>query len=130
MDMTRKGQRWVLDAFLAVGGLDVLHPDAGAIFEQIGYDSTDLKRVFNPVKAGSMLPSAWSAAAREIEQRARHWEERGFIRTAKRLYERATLLYARTHYSIIGDDPRRMRYLDKLVATFEKVIELDRKSVV
>ena len=32
MDSMRKGQRWVLDAFLSVGGLDVLHPDAGALF--------------------------------------------------------------------------------------------------
>ncbi|TPQ37908.1 alpha/beta hydrolase family protein [Cupriavidus pinatubonensis] len=122
MDAMRKGQRWVLDAFLAVGGLDVLHPDAGAIFEQIGYDSTDLKRVFGPVKAGSMLPSAWSGAAKEIEHRAQHWEERGFTRTARRLYERATLLYARTHYSILGDDPRRGRYLEKVIESFEKVI--------
>jgi cephalosporin-C deacetylase-like acetyl esterase len=123
MDSMRKGQRWVLDSFLAIGGLDVLHPDAGAIFEQIGYDSNDLKRVFDPVKAGSMLPSAWAAAAREIEGRAQHWEHRGYAYTAKRLYERATVLYARTHYSILGEDPRRLRYLAKVISSFEKVIE-------
>jgi dienelactone hydrolase len=123
MDNMRKGQRWVLDSFLAIGGLDVLHPDAGAIFEQIGYDSNDLKRVFQPVKAGSMLPSAWAAAAHEIEGRAQYWEQRNCVNTARRLYERATLLYARTHYSILGDDPRRQRYLTKVIASFEKVIE-------
>jgi dienelactone hydrolase len=124
MDSMRKGQRWVLDAFLSLGGLDVLHPDAGALFEQIGYDSTDIKRVFGPVKAGSMLPACWSAAAKEIEQRARHWEQRGFAATAKRMYERSALLYARTHYSVLADDPRRARYLNKVVQSFEKVIEL------
>jgi alpha-beta hydrolase superfamily lysophospholipase len=124
MDTMRKGQRWVLDAFLSVGGLDVLHPDAGALFEQIGYDSTDIKRVFAPVKAGSMLPACWSAAAREIEGRARHWDERGFSATAKRMYERASLLYARTHYSVLADDPLRTRYLNKVIQSFERVIEL------
>jgi len=129
MDSMRKGQRWVLDSFLAIGGLDVLHPDAGAIFEQIGYDSNDIKRVFDPVKAGSMLPSAWSAAAREIEGRAQYWESRGCRATARRLYERATLLYARTHYSILGDDPRRARYLKKLISCFDKVIEFSAQPI-
>ena len=129
MDSMRKGQRWVLDAFLSVGGLDVLHPDAGALFEQIGYDSTDIKRVFGPVKSGSMLPACWSAAAKEIERRARHWEQRGFAATAKRMYERSALLYARTHYSVLADDPRRVRYLNKLVQSFEKVIELATQPV-
>lgn len=123
-DAMRKGQRWVLDAFIASGGIDVLHPEAGAVLEQLGYDSTDLKRVFERVKATSMVPAAWSMAAREIEHRAAHYDARKFRATARTLYERATLLYARTHYSIMAADARRDRYLAKYVSCFEKVISL------
>jgi cephalosporin-C deacetylase-like acetyl esterase len=124
MDLMRKGQRWVLDAFLSVGGLDVLHPNAAPVFEQLGYDSTDLKRVFAPVKAGSMLPGSWSDIAKEMEGRAKHYEQRGFSTAAKRMYERAALLFARTHYSILADGPRRTAYLNKALQSFDKVVEM------
>ncbi|UIF84736.1 S9 family peptidase [Cupriavidus sp. UYPR2.512] len=123
MDTTRKGQKWILDALIAVAGLDVLHPGAARVMEQLGYDATDLKRVFEPLKSGSMAISSWSSVARDIEGRANHWAARGFQATAKRMFERAGLLYARTHYSI-HDIELRKRYWRKYVACFDKVAEL------
>lgn len=124
MDPMRKGQRWILDAFIASGGIDVLHPEAGAVLEELGYNSSDMKRVFERVKATSMVPAAWSSVAAEITKRADYWYARGFRAAALGLFERATLLYARTHYSILADDPRRTRYLQKTLQSFERVMEL------
>lgn len=129
MDPMRKGQRWILDAFIGQGGFDVLHPEAGAALEEFGYNSTDFKRVFARVKSTSQIAGAWSAVAREVEGRAQYWKSRGANRAALGLYERAALLYGRTHYSFYGDDPRRLRYLDKLVQTFQQVIELTPHAV-
>ena len=124
MDPLRKGQRWILDAFIAQGGMDILHPEAAASFEQFGYDATDFKTVFSRVKSTSQVPQAWASVGKEIEARADFWHARGCDQAALGLYERAALLYGRTHYSFFGNDPRRHRYLDKLVATFQKVAAL------
>lgn len=124
MDPLRKGQRWILDAFIAQGGMDILHPEAAAVFEEFGYNSTDFKTVFSRIKSTSQVPQAWSSVAREIEGRAAYWKSRGARTAALGLYERAAVLYGRAHYSFYGDDPRRARYLDKLVAMFQQVEEL------
>ncbi|MES2116089.1 MAG: alpha/beta fold hydrolase [Pseudomonadota bacterium] len=124
MDPMRKGQRWILDAFIASGGIDVLHPEAGAVLEELGYNSSDLKRVFERVKATSMVVSAWNSVAAEVTKRADYWYGRGCRAAAHGLYERATLLYARAHYSIMADDPRRTRYLHKMLQCQARVMEL------
>jgi pimeloyl-ACP methyl ester carboxylesterase len=129
MDPMRKGQRWILDAFIGQGGFDVLHPEAAAALEEFGYNSTDFKRVFSRVKSTSQVAAAWSSVAAEAESRARYWQSRGARTAALGLYERAALLFGRTHYSFYGDDPRRVRYLDKLVKTFQQVIELSPHAV-
>jgi dienelactone hydrolase len=129
MDPMRKGQRWILDAFIGQGGFDVLHPEAAAALEEFGYNSTDFKRVFSRVRSTSQIASAWSSVAAEVESRARYWKSRGARTAAAALYERSALLYGRTHYSFYGDDPRRVRYLDKLVKTFQEVIELSPHAV-
>ena len=129
MDPMRKGQRWILDAFIGQGGFDVLHPEAAAALEEFGYNSTDFKRVFSRVKSTSQMAAAWSSVAAELESRAHYWKSRGARTAAVGLYERAAVLYGRTHYSFYGEDPRRMRYLDKLIKTFQEVIELSAHAV-
>ena len=42
MDPTRKGQKWILDAFIGAGGMGVLHPESNSFREQLGYNSYDL----------------------------------------------------------------------------------------
>ena len=107
----------------------MLHPEAAAALEEFGYNSTDFKRVFSRMKSTSQVAAAWSSVAAEAESRARYWQSRGARCAALGLYERAALLYGRTHYSFYGDDPRRVRYLDKLTKTFEQVIELSPHAV-
>jgi len=123
MPTTRDGQRWILDTLLGVGGFDVLHPGVVPVMLQFGYDQADLERIFDGATAGLVVRDRMGARGQEVEQKAQYWEERGFRRTAARLYHRASLIYGRTYYSYFGDDSRRMRYLNCCLRAFDKVAE-------
>ena len=122
MDAARKGQRWVLDALIGSGGLDVLHPGAAALFEQIGYNMVDLERVFSQIESTAMAPGAWGRVAREIEVRAHYWRGRGYDQAALALFKRALVLYGRAQYSL--RDERRSHYRARLLDVFEQVCDL------
>lgn len=129
MDPTRKGQRWILDGFISSGGMGLLHPESNFFREQLGYNSYDLKRVFDLAKSTQQITAAWATVAKEIEGRAQHWLERGSTSTALALYERAMLLYGRTHYSITTNPERRRKYLASLIRCRSKVAELSAHRV-
>jgi dienelactone hydrolase len=122
MDGARKGQRWVLDALIGSGGLDVLHPGAAALFEQIGYNMVDLDRVFSQIESTAMAPGAWARVAGEVEARAQYWRGRGYDQAALALYKRALVLFGRTQYLLRGE--RRTLYRKRLLGVFEQVREL------
>ena len=124
MDPTRKGQKWILDAFIGAGGMGVLHPESNYFREQLGYDSYDLKRVFELAKSTQMMTAAWATVAKEIEGRAAYWLARGSQSAALALFERAMLLYGRAHYSIAGNPERRQKYLAKLTHCRNRVAAL------
>lgn len=123
MPTKRDGQRWILDTLLGVGGFDVLHPGAVPVMLQFGYDQADLERIFDGASAGLLVRDRMGARGQEVERKAEYWDGRGFQRTAARLYLRASLIYGRTYYSYFGDDPRRMRYLNRCLRAFDKVME-------
>ena len=124
MDPTRKGQKWILDAFIGANGMGVLHPESNYFREQLGYNSYDLKRVFERAKSTQMMTAAWATVAKEIEGRAEYWLERGSQSAALALFERAMLLYGRAHYSISGNTERRKKYLAKLTHCRNRVAAL------
>ena len=119
--MERRGQRWILDTLTGMGGLDVLHPEAQATFERFGYNHTDLRRVFS-VPKGALLTKSWTKTAKEVEGKAKFFESRGFNKTARDLYLRASILYGRAQYTFFRDDPRKTALHNKVVECYEKVI--------
>ena len=102
MDPMRKGQRWILDAFIGQGGFDVLHPEAAAALEEFGYNSTDFKRVFSRVKSTSQMAAAWSSVAAELESRAHYWKSRGARTAAVGLFKENRF---GLHDSVVRADP-------------------------
>jgi dipeptidyl aminopeptidase/acylaminoacyl peptidase len=120
--MERKGQKWILETLLGVGGLDILHPESQGTFEQFGYNHNDLKRVFS-IPSGSMMTKSWVKTAEEVEAKGKYAEKRGFHLTARDLYLRASLLYGRSQYTYFRDDPRKNALHNKLVECYEKVIK-------
>ena len=124
MDQTRKGQKWILDAFINSGGMGLLHPESNYFREQLGYNAYDLKRVFELGKSGTMITAAWAMIAKEVEGRARYWLAQGSKSAALTLFERAMLLYGRAHYSISTNPERRRKFLQKLALCRQAVIDL------
>ncbi|MFQ5914807.1 MAG: alpha/beta hydrolase family protein [Nitrospinota bacterium] len=122
MTTKRAGQRWVLDALVAVGGWDILHPEIRGIFEELGYYHSDVDRVFSKVGSTLHFARAWATTAQEVERKARWAERRGFRTAARDYYHRATLLYGRAQYGFFGDDPRKSYFHAKLVSCYGKVI--------
>ena len=124
MDPTRTGQKWILDGFIAHGGMGLLHPESNHFREQLGYNSYDLKRVFDIAKSTQMITAAWSAVAKEVESRGRYWLKNDSPSAALALFERAMLLYGRAHYSVTAHPERRLKYLAKLVEIRDMVAKL------
>src|SRR5579863_8011248 len=129
MDPTRKGQKWILDAFIGSGGMGVLHPESNYFREQLGYNSYDLKRVFDRAKGTQMMTAAWATIAKEVEGRADYWLRRESKLTALALFERAMLLYGRAHYSITANPERRKKYLAKVTHCRNRVAQLSPQRI-
>lgn len=122
--MERKGQRWILDILLGMGGLDVLHPESQAFFEQVGYQHIDLQKVFSIPRA-SMLTKSWTKNAQDVERKARDAEERGFKLSARDFYVRAGLMYGRAQYTYFRDSPNKAALHARLVECFKKVMQFN-----
>ncbi|MFQ5911800.1 MAG: alpha/beta hydrolase [Nitrospinota bacterium] len=114
-------QSWVMDAFLASGGgWSILHPEAEGIFEELGYNHTDIVRVVSRTKAAKMFPKAWSLTAAEVARKANNYEERGFCLAARDLYRRAAQLYGRAQYGYFFDHPLKTHFHVQMVQCYEK----------
>jgi dienelactone hydrolase len=100
-----------LDAAIAQGGFDALHPQARGIMEEFGVDHTDFDKVFTQVRSGAMMPKAWADVARQTERRAEHHRDLDFHETASGLYARAAVLWGHGNYTIRDlKDPRKTTF--------------------
>ncbi|MED2789307.1 alpha/beta hydrolase [Bacillus thuringiensis] len=113
MTQRSQSQGWALDIALALGGFDALHPEAKATMEQLGHDHTDFDKVFSQVKSGAMIPKAWATVASQAQERAKHYEQKGFTVTARDLYQRAAVMWGRAQYSYFNDDPRKLAFRER-----------------
>jgi dienelactone hydrolase len=130
MTMRSRGQGWSLDIALAQGGFDALHPGGKGTLELLGHDHTDFDTVFALVQSGAMLPKAWAEVAGQAEARARHHEERGFLRTASDMYLRAAVMYGRAQYSIFDSgDERKARLRDRCDHCVDRLADLRENRV-
>lgn len=69
-------QSWALDAAIAQGGFDALHPQARGIIEAFGVDHTDYDKVFGQT---CRWPAARSAARLPPNSRSRGATQRAAI---------------------------------------------------
>ncbi|QUQ65942.1 alpha/beta hydrolase [Kutzneria sp. CA-103260] len=115
MTARAQGQAWALDAAIAQGGFDALHPQARGIMEEFGVDHTDFDKVFSQVRSGAMMPKAWADVAAQTERRAAHHQAGGFQHTAEGLYARAALLWGHANYTIRDvADPRKAAFRQRV----------------
>ncbi len=129
MATQRDGQRWVLDALISFGGWDVLHPDVGPFFAEIGYNAGDIARVFDQVKSTMHIVPAFATVAKEVEAKAKYWQRRGHNTAAANLYHRASVLNGRVFYSFFRDDTRRKDYQRHCVRNFNAMAKLKDQTI-
>ncbi|RJQ78880.1 alpha/beta hydrolase [Amycolatopsis panacis] len=118
------GQSWALDAAIAQGGFDALHPQARGSLEMIGVDHSDFERVFSQVKAGAMMPKAWAGVAQQVETRAAHYRRTGFLATAADLSQRAATLWCGALGPLPVGDARRAVFREHLNRCVDHIGEL------
>ncbi len=121
--MKPRSQRWILDALLNMGGLDVLHPESLADFEQLGYAYADIVRTYSGIKAGRVLTKEWTTTAQQVERKAQFAEERGYKLSARDLFRRAGLCYGRAQYTIFMSNPMKIALHTKMVGCYKKVMQ-------
>lgn len=102
-------QGWVLDNLVALGGVDVLHPNIAGFFQEYGYARNDVERAFAEVKSTPMIPKGWAKLGAALERRADACAEQ-YPDVARNLYMRASMCFGRAQYSFLVEDPRRLAF--------------------
>jgi pimeloyl-ACP methyl ester carboxylesterase len=102
-------QGWVLDNLVALGGVDVLHPEIGGFFQEYGYARRDVEQAFAEVKSTPMIPKGWAKLAASLERRAEACADQ-YPDTALNLYMRTSMAYGRAQYAFPVEDPRRLGF--------------------
>ena len=124
MSTRSNAQSWIVNTLLAGNGYEVLHPESRHFLAELGYDPVDFDRAIAKVKTAGMMPKAWSEVGREIERKAAWYREQGFLRAARDLYLRASLLYGHAQYAFPIDDARKQVFRGAVNQCTEAIIEL------
>ncbi len=121
-DHTRYGQKWITEEFYKV--LDVFGFRA-VMFVEWGFRPADVKRTTERIKVPGAVAKEWVRTASQEEQLAREAEAAGHRESAAEFYYRAALYYGPACGVIHSNTARKRELYAKLVACYEKFIELN-----
>jgi len=114
----------VLDNLVALGGVNVLHPEIAGFFQEYGYARRDVETAFSEVKSTPMIPKGWAKLAASLERRAEACREQ-YPDMALNLYMRTSMIYARAQYSFLVEDPRRLGFAQSAARCVAAMAELN-----
>jgi len=97
--MRRDGQKWILDSFAGMVGMDVIFPDAYIGWLEHGLKLTDYRVTMTRARSGEMLGKSWRKTAEQLEVMARDADARNHQETAGELYHRAALCYSKAFWA-------------------------------
>ena len=121
--VARRGQKWILDAFIAQSGRDILHPGSNAFMEQQGYDHSDIEAVFGSVKCTDMQAKAWTKRGCELAKRAEWAETQGYKVASYHMYLRAALCFGRAQRDVKTNPSMKEVLHAKLVQYYVKAMQ-------
>lgn len=121
-DHSRYGQKWITEEFYKV--LDV-YGFRAVMFVEWGFRPADVKRTTERIKVPGAVVKEWVRTASQEEQLAREAEAAGHLESAAEFYYRAALYYGPPCGVIHANTPRKRDLYAKLVACYEKFIELN-----
>ncbi len=121
-DHARHGQKWITEEFYKV--LDV-YGFRAVMFVEWGFRPADVKRTTERIKVPGAVVKEWVRTASQEEQLAREAEAAGHRESAAEFYYRAALYYGPACGVIHSNTARKRELYGKLVACYEKFIELN-----
>lgn len=121
-DASRYGQKWITEEFYKV--LDV-YGFRAVMFVEWGFRPADVKRTTERIKVPGAVVKEWVRTASQEEQLAREAEAAGHRESAAEFYYRAALYYGPACGVIHANTPRKRELYAKLIACYEKFIELN-----
>jgi len=117
-------QGWVLDRFIASGGLETLFRDALPYFLEMGYKYVDLMHAAERAKSSGLLIKGLTRVGEERFAAGAAAEAAGHRLTARDEYHRAAKCFSRAQWALFADGPQKRELHARCVAAYEKVVEL------
>ena len=115
-DTRRKSQKWIHDYLVMTAGRPTL------------FDH-EPRRYPSAVKSYAMVPKHMARAGRRKQQWAAEAEAHGHLETASELYWAAIEDFHQAQHAIHSDTPQKRLYYDRLLACYDKVIELNPTAI-
>jgi dipeptidyl aminopeptidase/acylaminoacyl peptidase len=118
-------QGWVLDRFVASGGLETLFRGALPYFLEMGYKYVDLLHAAEGAKSTGLLVKGLRRVGEERLAAAAEAEAAGYVMTARDEYHRAAKCFSRAQWAIFEDSDAKRDLHDRCLAAYESVVRLN-----
>ncbi|MBT3351175.1 MAG: alpha/beta hydrolase [Nitrospinaceae bacterium] len=120
-DRSRLSHKWISEEFYKVHDVYAFR---STMFVEWGFRPADVKRTTERIKVPGAVVKEWARTAAQEEGFAREAEEAGHRESAAELYYRAALYYGPACGTIHTNSPRKQELYAKMIACYEKFIEL------
>jgi dipeptidyl aminopeptidase/acylaminoacyl peptidase len=120
-----RSQGWILDRFVASGGLETLFREALPYFLEMGYKYVDLMHAAASAKSAGLLLKGLCRVGEERLAAAAVAEEHGHRVTARDEYHRASKCFSRAQWMIFDDTPLKRELHAKCLFAYDKVVALN-----
>lgn len=119
-----QSQGWILDRFVASGGLETLFREALPYFLEMGYKYVDLLHASEGAKSSGLLIKGLRRVGEERLAAAEEAERAGHAFTARDEYHRAAKCFGRAQWAVFDDGPLKRELHGACVAAYAKAAEL------
>jgi pimeloyl-ACP methyl ester carboxylesterase len=119
-----RSQGWILDRFVASGGLETLFREALPYFLEMGYKYVDLLHASEGVKSAVLLLKGLRRVGEQRLAAAIEAERAGHFLSARDEYHRAAKCFGRAQWMIFDDNQLKRELHRKCVSAYERVIAL------
>jgi len=126
-DRSRRSHKWIVEEFYKVHDVYAFR---AAMFVEWGFRPADVKRTTERIKVPEAVAKEWARTAAQEEELAREAEASGHRESAAEFYHRAALYYGPACGSIHRNSQQKKKLYGKLIACYEKFIELFPEALV
>lgn len=120
-----RGQGWILDRFVAAGGLETLFREALPYFLEMGYKYVDLLHASSGAKSTALLIKGLRQVGAERLRAAAEADAEGHFLSARDEYHRAAKCFGRAQWAVFADNELKRELHAQCVAAYGRVVELN-----